>query len=268
MMYYITMPRLGVIGGSGLYEMPGLSIVEKRTVSTPFGEPSAPYVMGRFGEVETAFLPRHGQTHRMPPHRINYRANLWGFRELGVERVISVNATGGIRKGLTPGELVVLDQVIDMTQGAREGTFYDEGEVVHVDFTEPYCPETREALFQAGNRHGIGLGERGTYLCVNGPRLESRAEIEHFATMGADVVGMTGMPEAALARELELCFAALAVVTNHAAGLSGRKLTTDEVMESMESANERIKTVLKEALLLLPSERHCPCRDALKGARM
>jgi 5'-methylthioadenosine phosphorylase len=262
------MPKLGVIGGSGLYGIPGLSIVEERTVLTPFGEPSAPYVMGKFGEVEAAFLPRHGQTHRIPPHRINYRANLWGFRELGVERVISVNATGGIRRGLLPGELVVPDQVIDLTQGAREGTFYDGGEVVHVDFTEPYCPETREALFQAGNRHGIGLGEGGTYLCVNGPRLESRAEIEHFATIGADVVGMTGMPEAALARELELCFAALAVVTNHAAGLSGRKLTTHEVMESMSKAKERIETVLKEALLVLPPERHCPCKDALKGARM
>ena len=265
---YIAMPFIGLIGGSGLYEMPGLRVLEERVLETPFGAPSAAYVMGELSGARVAFLPRHGSPHRLPPHRINYRANVWGFRQLGVDRILSVNAGGGLSPGLRPGSIVVLDQVLDMTQGAREATFYDEGEVVHIDFTEPYCPELRQAVLGAGEKAGIGLEGGGTYLCVNGPRLESRAEIEFFARTGADVVGMTGMPEAALARELEICYSALAVVTNYAAGLSGIKLTTGEVVGSMEKANERIKALLKETFALIPYERACPCKDALKGTRM
>lgn len=265
------MPRVGVIGGSGLYGIPGLEVSGERKVRTPFGAPSAAYVMGELAGVEVVFLPRHGAGHDIPPHRINYRANLWGFGELGVERVLSVNASGGIRRGLGPGDIVVLDQVLDFTQGARAGSFYDGGEggqVVHIDFTEPYCPEVRGALLRAGEKAGVGLGDGGTYLCVNGPRLESRAEIEFFASAGADVVGMTGMPEAALARELEICFAGVAVVTNYAAGFTGEKLTTGEVIESMKEANERINALLRETIGLIPRQRGCPCKDALKEAIM
>jgi 5'-methylthioadenosine phosphorylase len=258
---------IGVIGGSGLYELKGLSVLEDRVLSTPFGEPSAPYRIGEISGIKVAFLPRHGTGHNFPPHRINYRANIWGFKEIGAERIISVNASGGINPSFRPGEIVLLDQVVDFTQGARQSTFYDKDEVVHIDFTEPYCPELREALSDAASSTRVEVKNTGTYICVNGPRLESRAEIEHFGRMGAEVIGMTGMPEASLARELEICFSAIAVVTNYAAGLSGKKLTTDEVVKKMEDANERLKRLLKEALALIPPGRACQCKDALKGAK-
>jgi 5'-methylthioadenosine phosphorylase len=261
------MSMVGVIGGSGLYELKGLDALEDRALSTPYGEPSAPYLVGEIADIKVAFLPRHGKRHNFPPHRINYRANIWGFKELGAKRIISVNASGGINTSFKPGEIVLLDQVIDMTQGMRLSTFYDGEEVVHVDFTEPYCPELRKALLGAASRAGIKVKKTGTYICVNGPRLESRAEIKHYDRIGADVIGMTSMPEASLARELEICFSAIAVVTNYAAGLAGKKLTTEEVVKIMGDANDSLKNLLEEALALIPSKRACQCKDALSGAR-
>jgi 5'-methylthioadenosine phosphorylase len=199
---------------------------------------------------------------------VNYRANIWGFKELGAERILSVNATGGMDPALTPGDIVITSQVIDMTQGAREDTYFDGNEVVHVDFTDPYCPELRQSLARAAAGASIDVREGGTYVCVNGPRLESRAEIEYFRQIGGDVVGMTAMPEASLARELELCMACVSVVTNHAAGVSRKRLTTTEVVEVMTSASGRLKALLGEAIPLVPPERSCPCKDALKDARM
>lgn len=257
---------IGVIGGSGLYEMPGLRVIESRHVATPFGDPSAPYTIGEAEGVKVAFLPRHGVSHDIPPHKINYRANLRGFKELGVKRIISVNATGGINPGLVPGDLVLVDQVLDFTMGSREGTYFDHGDVAHVDFTEPYCPELREVVLSAAKATGTAVNNLGTYACVNGPRLESRAEIKFLANAGADLVGMTAMPEAALARELEICFASISVVTNRAAGLSGQKLTTTEVIETMSKANDRIKTLLRNSFARVPQTRNCPCKDALKGS--
>jgi len=164
--------------------------------------------------------------------------------------------------------LVVLDQVLDLTQGARAGTFYDGPEVVHIDFTEPFCPELRAALIKAAADAGMEVAQRGTYVCVNGPRLESRAEIEYFAGSGADVVGMTAMPEAALAREDQICLSNITVVTNRAAGISGGKLTTQEVVDNMRQSTERVKSLIRAMLPLIPAERACPCKDALEGARM
>jgi 5'-methylthioadenosine phosphorylase len=261
-------PIVGIIGGSGLHEIPGLEFTGERRVSTPFGEPSAPYRTGAVSGVSVVFLQRHGLNHTIAPHLINYRANIRGFRELGVSRIISVNATGGIAPDLRPGDIVVPDQVLDMTQGARTSTFYEDGQVVHIDFTDPYCPELRALIKEAGKKIGTDIRDTGTYICVNGPRLESRAEIGLFGSMGADVVGMTGMPEAALARELEICMASISVVTNYAAGITGRKLTTEEVIEKMKESNERISRLVGEALPLIPLQRSCPCKDALEGASM
>jgi 5'-methylthioadenosine phosphorylase len=158
--------------------------------------------------------------------------------------------------------------VLDFTQGARASSFYDEHEVVHIDFTEPFCPELRTALIGAASKAGIDVAESGTYVCVNGPRLESRAEIVHFSSMGADVVGMTAMPEAALAREDQICLANITVVTNRAAGISGQKLTTQEVLENMRQSTERVKSLIKAMLPLIPADRSCSCQNALKDARM
>jgi len=262
------MPTVGVIAGSGLYEMPGLKMLREERITTPYGDPSSPYGVGELDGIEVAFLPRHGVPHRIPPAQVNYRANIWGFQELGVKRIISVNATGGINADLKPGDIVITDQVIDMTQGARPSTYYSLEEVVHVDFTDPYCGEMRKALLDAGVKAGIQLVDGGTYICVNGPRLESRAEIRHFDIIGADLVGMTGMPEASLARELELCMASVSVVTNYAAGISSYKLTTKEVMDVMAGTTERLKLLVKATLPLIPDERDCQCKDALKDARM
>lgn len=261
------MPRIGVIGGSGLYEIEGIVIKEGKKITTPFGDPSDIYRVGDIAGIEIAFLPRHGSPHHIPPHRINYRANIWGFKELGVERIISVSAVGGITPEMIPGTIVVLDQVIDMTKG-RESTFYDADVVVHIDFTEPYCPELRDSIFSAGKKSGIDLKQTGTYIGVNGPRLETRAEIRFFSRIGADVVGMTGMPEASLARELEICFSGVSVITNYAAGISEKKLTTTEVVETMRKSTERLKLLLKETFSLIPAERRCGCKDALKDAKM
>lgn len=261
------MPKTGIIAGSGFYDIEGVEVKELRKLSTPYGEPSDIYRICDISGREIAFLSRHGTPHHIPPHMINYRANMWGFRELGVERIFSVNAVGGIDPCLEPGDLVIADQIIDMTHG-RASTFYDKNEVVHIDFTMPFCHELRKTLIDAGKEAGTDTREAGTYICVDGPRLETKAEIRFFSMAGADIVGMTAMPEACLASELELCFACIAVVTNHAAGVSEKGLTTTEVTETMKRSVERIRRVVWQAIAMSPESRTCDCQNALKDARM
>lgn len=261
------MPEFGVIAGSGMYAIPELEIIDSVKLSSPYGEPSDHYRIGRLAEREIAFLPRHGSLHHIPPHRINYRANIWGFRELGVKRIISVGATGGISREMKTGSLVLLDQLIDRTSG-REATYYDDNEVVHIDFTEPFCPDLRKTLLKSALQADIPVTGRGTYIAVNGPRLETAAEIREFSSIGADVVGMTGMPEAALARELEICFAGLAVVTNIAAGLMEGRLAATEVVEAMSASLQQVRALLKAFFSLDLEEPVCPCGSSLKNARV
>ncbi|UCE72160.1 MAG: S-methyl-5'-thioadenosine phosphorylase [Nitrospiraceae bacterium] len=246
------MSRTGVIGGSGLYEIKGLTVKGKKNITTPYGKPSDDYLIGSMGDREIVFLPRHGKGHGIPPHMINYRANIWGFRKLGVNNIIAISAVGGIRKGMNPGDIVVLDQVLDMTRN-RKSTFYNgKGGVVHIDFTEPYCPDLRSMLLKAGRSARVALKKEGTYVAVDGPRLETASEIKSFAILGGDVVGMTGMPEASLAREVEICYAGISVVANFAAGISRRKLSVLEVMEAMHGATEKIKKLLAKTFSLIP----------------
>ena len=257
---------IGLIGGSGLYDIDGLEIREEISLSTPYGAPSSTYKLGDFGGTELVFLARHGVPHRIPPHKVNYRSNMWGFKSLGVEKIIAIGAVGGINSGMQPGSIVVLDQIIDMTMGARAATFYDEEKVVHVDFTHPYCADVREIFIQAAARISMPVKKSGTYICVNGPRLETEKEIEFFSFIGADVVGMTAMPEAALARELEMCCTGISVVTNYAAGIAGARLTTTEVVVAMRNSLDAIITLLTAALPHIPAHRSCTCKDALKDA--
>lgn len=262
------MSKVGVIGGSGLYEIKGLTIKRKKRVSTPYGKPSDQYLIGEINNTEVVFLPRHGKHHNIPPHMINYRANIWGFKKLGVKRILSISAVGGIKKGLKPGDIVILDQVMDMTRN-RASTFYDGTDgVAHIDFTEPYCPELRKILLKAGGKIRVSLKNGGTYVAVEGPRLESASEIKSFGILGGDIVGMTGMPEASLAREMEICYAGLSVVANYAAGISKTKLTVTEVKEAMKDSTEKLKRLLKESFSLIPAERNCPCKDALREAKI
>ncbi len=259
---------LAVIGGSGLQDIPGLRRKKEVHITTPFGEPSAPYTICSLGDRDIVFLSRHGREHTIPPHRINYRANLWGLKSLGVERIISISAVGSMNSSFRPGAIVLLDQVIDYTGGSRPSTFHDEGTVIHIDLTDPFCGEMRGAILEAGRRCGVPVHTPGTYICVNGPRLETAAEIRFFTQIGADVVGMTAMPEAALARESEICMSLLGVVTNAAAGISERKLTTTEVIETMGRSLDVVRTLLVDSAGLIPTLRTCPCRHALADAGM
>ena len=235
------MTRLAVIGGTGLNQLAGLEIVERHPVETPWGAPSGPVLEGRYAGSSCLFLARHGTPHRIPPHRINYRANIWALRELGADAVLGVNAVGGIREDLVPGCLLLPDQLQDYTWG-REHTYYDGitrvdalAELEHIDFTCPYDPELRRSLADSAAAAGVACAVEGTYGVTQGPRLETAAEIRRLRGDGCDVVGMTGLPEAALARELDLAYASLCVVVNPAAGLGDEPIT----LESMASALEQ-----------------------------
>ena len=259
---------IGIIGGSGLYDMDGVLIEEKKPIKTPYGMPSSSYMIGRFAGKKVAFLTRHGVRHAIPPHKVNYRANIWGFKKLGVERILSIGATGGIRKSISPGSLVIPDQIIDVTAG-RNSTFFDKcDEVFHIDLTEPYCNDLRKVMFKAAARIGISVKKKGIYICTNGPRLETKAEISFFSRIGADIVGMTAMPEAALAREAEVCYAGIAVVTNYAAGIAAKTLKAREVIEVMNKTSNNLKKLLMEICKLIPKKRSCSCTHALKEAKV
>lgn len=246
------MADIAIIGGSGLTSLKGLEITYREIVSTPFGEPSAPVTHGSFCEKDIVFLPRHGSGHTIPPHKINYRANIWTLKELGVSKIISVAAVGTIRKDLTPGSLVIPDQLIDYTSG-RTNTFYEENlnDVVHIDFTHPYCDELRQALIKAGKMAKLKISDKGTYGVTQGPRLETAAEIRCLESDGCDMVGMTGMPEAALARELDLCYATCAVSANWAAGKSDDIITMEEIQKNLNTGVERVRKLLEHVLKLV-----------------
>ena len=258
--------KIGLIAGSGFYKVKDFTVLQEKTLSTPFGKPSDVYFIGNFDKVELIFLPRHGLNHMIPPHQINYRANLWGFKELGVERIVSINAVGGLRSNLVPGSIVIPDQIIDFTK-SRSSTFYDGPEVVHIDFTDPYCEELRMNLLGSKIAKELELIDKGVYVAVEGPRLETASEIRFFSQIGGTVIGMTAMPEAVLARELAICYVNIAIVSNQAAGLSKQRLTTTEVIYTMKKSEHRIVGILKEWLPALPVERICSCKDVLENAK-
>ena len=210
---------LAIIGGSGLTQLANLEVVRREVMRTPYGDPSGAITFGTIRGAQVAFLARHGYGHTIPPHRVNYRAQLWALAQHDVKYIVAVASVGGIRADLGPGALAVPDQIIDYTYG-REFTYFhgDDRSVVHVDFTQPYCEELRQRLLRAAEDAAEPIAAGGTYAATQGPRLESAAEINRYERDGADMVGMTGMPEAALARELGVCYAALAVIVNHAAG--------------------------------------------------
>ncbi len=239
--------EVAIIGGTGLYD-PGLLLdTAEQLVRTPFGPVAL--LTGRWGERRVAFLPRHGPGHSTPPHRVNYRANIWALAEMGVRRCLASAACGSLREDLPPGSLATCDQFLDFTRG-RPSTFFDGGEegVRHVDMTEPYCPELRAALAAAAEGLGLRLAPRATYVCTEGPRFETPAEIRAFAMLGGDLVGMTGVPEVVLAREVGICYAAVAIATNFAAGLAGQPLSHDEVVAAMGQATADVRRLMLAAL--------------------
>jgi 5'-methylthioinosine phosphorylase len=239
------MPKFAIIGGTGLTSLQNLEIVRREMVHTPFGEPSASLTHGVIGGNEVVFLARHGDAHTIAPHRVNYRANLWALKETGVTRIIAVCAVGGISSAMAPRVLAIPDQIIDYTW-AREHTFFDTnpGHVTHIDFTYPYCEELRSVLIAAAATAGIEIVPRGIYGATQGPRLETVAEIDCMERDGCDMVGMTGMPEASLARELGLCYAHCAVSANWAAGRTDGIIEMREIDANLEYSMQEVRKLL------------------------
>jgi len=261
--------EIGVIGGSGFYEF--LDDVEQVPVQTPFGAPSDDLVVGQVHGRQVAFVARHGQGHRFPPHRVNYRANLWALRAVGVRQVLAPCAVGSLRPELGPGTLVIPDQVVDRTWGREHTVYGEDGPVVHVGFADPYCPRGRRVVVEAARAAGLSVTDGGTLVVVNGPRFSSRAESRWHQQAGWSVVGMTSMPEAAIARERALCFTTVAMVTDHDAGVEGASgVTHEEVLRVFADNIAALKDVLVDAVSSMPASEDdaaavCACRRALDG---
>lgn len=251
---------LGIIGGTGLTKLTNLEITHRQVRRTPYGEPSGAMTFGRLCGEEVVFLARHGYGHTIPPHEVNYRANIWAMKEQGADRIVSIATVGGIREDLRAGSLVVPDQIIDYTHG-RASTFavYGEKSVVHVDFTEPYCATMRKEILVAATRAGVSVRDGGVYAAVQGPRLETLAEINRIERDGGDMVGMTGMPEAYLARELGLCYGTIGVVINDAAGrgVSKSGIREVDIRAVMDGLMAKVRAVLEE-LVVLEHPDFCP----------
>ena len=239
---------LGIIGGTGLTRLANLEITRREVVRTPFGEPSGALTFGQICDQEVVFLARHGYGHTIPPHEVNYRANIWALREVGVDRIASVATVGGIHSELAAGTLVVPDQIIDYTWG-RAHTFFVSGErtVVHLDFTQPYCQAMRAMILSAAHEAGVGARDGGTYACVQGPRLETAAEIDRYERDGAHMVGMTAMPEAYLAQEIGICYASIGVVANDAAGRGAAKqgIRPQQIEAALEQIMPKVRLLLE-----------------------
>ncbi len=257
---------IGVIGGSGLYQMPGLEGVRAVEVKTPFGKPSDKLIRGRLGKIELVFLPRHGQGHRWLPTEVNFRANTFAMKKLGVERIISVSAVGSLRQEIAPGHVVIPDQFIDRTT-LRPSTFFGRGLVAHVSLADPFCKDLSAILAAAANSEGAKVHAGGTYLCMEGPQFSTRAESHLYRNWGAHVIGMTNLQEAKLAREAEICFGTLALATdydcwNQAAG----DVEIDHVLAVLKQNVDLAQRTIRRAVTELSSARCCACASALKDA--
>jgi 5'-methylthioadenosine phosphorylase len=259
--------KIGIFGGSGFYSF--LDGVTEHELDTPFGEPSAPISIGDIGGVTVAFLPRHGVKHQFPPHKINYRANVHALKQLGVERVIGPCAAGSLQHQVAPGHFVVCDQLVDRTTG-RIDTFYDGPVTTHVSFADPYCPELRSIAIDTGRDQGIDIHDRGTVVTIQGPRFSTRSESKWFQDAGWEVINMTQYPEAYLARELEMCYVNISLITDYDVGVGSEDeaVTHEEVLRVFTENNEKLRKLLFDIVPKIPDARTCPCATALQGARL
>ena len=240
------MTKLAIIGGTGLTQLNGLSIIKRETLTTPYGMPSADFITGEYHQKDIIFLARHGNPHTIAPHKINYRANIWGLKHLGVEKIIAVAAVGGITPEMAPAHIAIPDQIIDYSHSRLQTFFEDENyPVTHIDFTYPYNRALRAALIMAAAKADITLSPIGTYGCTQGPRLETAAEIKRMEKDGCDLVGMTGMPEASLAKELEMDYAAISVIANWAAGKTAGEITMAEIERHLHNGMINVAKLLK-----------------------
>lgn len=256
--------EIGVFGGSGFYEL--LDNPREQKVNTPYGPPSSPVMVGQIGGRSVAFLPRHGKDHSLPPHMINYRANLWAMKELGVQRIIGPNACGSLQAHVEPGDFVICDQFVDRTWG-RQDTFYDGPITTHVSAADPYCAVMRQVAIDQSRGLGITVHPSGTVVVIQGPRFSTRSESKWFAALGWEVINMTQYPECYLARELEICYCNISLITDHDAGAEGAEpVTNDEVIRVFNENNQKVKDLLYAMIPALPATRDCQCATALAGA--
>ncbi|HEX9092593.1 MAG TPA: S-methyl-5'-thioadenosine phosphorylase [Coriobacteriia bacterium] len=256
--------EIGVFGGSGFYSL--LEGAQEHRVNTPYGAPSSPVLIGEIGDRSVAFLPRHGRDHQLPPHMINYRANVWAMKQLGVTRIIGPNACGSLQPDVKPGDFVICDQFVDRTSG-RADTFYDGPVTTHVSSADPYCPTMRQVAIESAAKLGITAHPTGTVVVIQGPRFSTRAESRWFASQGWEVINMTQYPECYLARELEICYCNISLITDHDAGAEGiEPVTNDEVVRVFHENNAKVRDLIEAMIPALPRDRTCPCLSALEGA--
>ncbi len=259
--------RIGIIGGSGLYSMEKIIKAKKVKVKTPFGDPSDDYVIGSMGGIEVVFLTRHGKGHRISPSEVNYRANIYGMKKLGVDRIISVSACGSLKKELKPLDIVIPDQFVDRTSQARGMTFFREGIVAHIQFADPVCPDLAGILYEAGKKTCANMHMGGTYLNMEGPQFSTRAESNLYRSWGMDIIGMTNIGEARLAREAEICYATLACITDYDCWYqSEEQVSLEMIVQNLLKNIDRSKSILAEALPRLSRQRACVCASALKDS--
>ncbi len=262
----MSRPIIGVIGGSGLYRMDGLKNVRRVALKTPFGKPSDHYIRGKLGETEVVFLPRHGRGHRWLPTEVNFRANVFGMKKLGVERIISVSAVGSLQREIAPGDVVVPDQFIDRTS-KRPSTFFGNGIVAHVSFADPLCKDLSAQLVNAAGEEGAHVHAGGIYLCMEGPQFSTRAESKLYRSWGADVIGMTNLQEAKLAREAEICFSTLALATDYDCwNESAADVAIDHVLRILQQNAALAQKTIARVIATLSDSRSCACASALKDA--
>ena len=258
--------EIGIIGGSGVYDPTMLEDVEETKVYTPYGRTSDLVSIGSFRGRRVAFIPRHGRRHQIPPHLVPYRANIWALKELGVQRVIAASAVGSLREDYKPSEFVIIDQFIDRTKW-RGDTYYEGGQVCHVSMADPFCPELRATFIASAKQLGIPTHEAGTYVCIHGPRFSTRAESRLFRSWGVDVIGMTLFPEVALARELELCYVSISMITDYDVWAE-KPVSADEIFKTMAGNIENFKRLVTDTIQKIPRTRHCECGSALRNAQV
>jgi 5'-methylthioadenosine phosphorylase len=263
--------EIGVFGGSGLYSMEGATVLEELKVETPFGAPSDLITIVEIAGKRVAFLPRHGRKHQYPPHKVPYKANIWAMKALGVERVLAPNAVGSLQRHVKPGDFVICDQFVDRTRH-RDDTFFNGPLTTHVSTADPYCPQLREIAIQACRDLGIPYHERGTVVVIEGPRFSTKAESRWFTQMGWEVINMTQYPEVVLAREAELCYVNISIVTDYDTGLVAEgevePVSAEEVMRNFAASVEKARQLIAEIIRRLPAQRTCRCGEALKHARV
>jgi len=262
----LAQAEIGIIGGSGLYSMPGLAQIEEIDQKTPFGSPSDAYVLGTLEGRKVAFLARHGRGHRILPSELNFRANIYGFKQLGVERILSVSAVGSLKEEHEPGEFVIVDQFVDRTRH-RVDTFFGDGIVAHIAFADPVCPQLSEAVAIACKKARVAAKRGGAYLCMEGPQFSTKAESKLYRSWGMDVIGMTNLQESKLAREAEICYVTVAMVTDYDCWHPHHdSVTVDQIVAVLTKNAENACNVVREAVAAMPKERSCKCGSALQHA--